>query len=314
MKVAILPTGRTEWCGLSRALGQLFPDHEFYCLPTQAEIDSNPYCYPYNGFTSMCLTKAHENSAPETAMELVSRAAQEAIGERGKETADLVVVIDDVELPNVDQVDRVVAVMRSAVMDHVRGLSHKIKVQKQTEASLKSKVSFHLISPMVEAWFFADRNALTLAGVPADANVCFNVETDPEAFITDDANYLAARECDCTMFAALPVSKKKNHRPKWLGTSPREKHPKGYLQWLCRDPDDKSCTSYSEATGGCNALSGISWNTLLSRPESQFALLRALVDDLSEGLNSTPTVALGGTVSPLTSRSGAPAEAVLRNI
>jgi hypothetical protein len=247
-------------------------------------------------------------------MELVSRAAQESIGDRKREAADLVVVIDDVELPNVDQVDRVVAVMRSAVIEHVRGLLDRISIQERTEESLKSKVSFHLISPMVEAWFFADRNALALAGVHANMNVCFSDETDPEAFITDDANYLAATECDCTTFAALPVSKKKNHRPKWLGTSPREKHPKGYLQWLCRDPDDKSCTSYSEATGGCNALSGISWKTLLSRPVTQFALLRALVDDLSEGLNSTPTVALGGTVSPLTSRSGAPVGAVLRNI
>lgn len=313
MKVALLPTGRTEWCGLSMALGQLFPDHEFYCLPTKAEIDSNPGCFPYNGFTSMCLTEAHERTPPETAMELVSRAAQEAIGDKWKEAADLVVVIDDVELPNVNQVNRVVAVMRNAVLAHLSGL-HTIRIQTRTEELLKSKVSFHLISPMVEAWFFADRYALTLAGVPADTKVCFDDETDPEAFITDDALYLAATECDCTKFAALPVSKKKNHRPKWLGTSPRVKHPKGYLQWLCRDSDDKSCTSYSEATGGCNALSGISWDTLLSRPESQFALLRALIDDLNEGLNSKPTVALGGNVSSLTSRSGAPADAVLRNI
>ena len=314
MKVALLPTGRTEWCGLSMALGQLFPDHEFYCLPTAAEVESYGDRFPYNGFTSMCLTQAHEMNPPETAMELVSRAAQEAIGERGEETADLVVVIDDVELPNVDQVDRVVAVMRSAVIEHVRRLPNRIRIQERTEESLKSKVSFHLISPMVEAWFFADRNALALAGVPVDANVCFNDETDPEAFITDDANYMVATECECVRFAALHEAKKKKHRPKWLGSFPREKHPKGYLQWLCRDPDDQSCTSYSEANGGCSALSGISWNTLLSRPESQFALLRALVDDLSEGLNSTPTVALGGTVSPLTSRSGAPADAVLRNI
>ena len=313
MKVALLPTGRTEWCGLSRALGRLFPDHEFYCLPTKAEIDSNQGSFPYNGFTSMCLTVAHETNPPETAMELVSRAAQEAIGDKWKEAADLVVVIDDVELPNVNQVNRVVAVMRNAVLAHLSGL-YTIGIQTRTKESLKSKVSFHLIAPMVEAWFFADKNALTLAGVPTEMNVSFNDETDPEAFITDDALYLAATECDCTKFAALHKSKKKNHRPKWLGSSPRDKHPKGYLQWLCRDPDDRSCTSYSEATGGCNALSGISWDTLLSRPESQFALLRALIDDLNDGLNSKPTVALGGTVSSLTSRSGARVDAVLRNV
>ncbi|MCA9644837.1 MAG: hypothetical protein KC492_29310, partial [Myxococcales bacterium] len=59
MKVALLPTGRTEWHGLASALGRLFPAHDFYCLPTEAELQSAPDLFPYPGFTSAQLTAAH---------------------------------------------------------------------------------------------------------------------------------------------------------------------------------------------------------------------------------------------------------------
>lgn len=42
MRIAILPTELTEWHGLGQALGRLFPNHAFYCLPTTAEVKSEP--------------------------------------------------------------------------------------------------------------------------------------------------------------------------------------------------------------------------------------------------------------------------------
>ena len=60
MRIAILPTGETEWIGLSQAFQRLFPEHDFYCLPTKVERDSNPGMYPYNGFTSHRLQEKHE--------------------------------------------------------------------------------------------------------------------------------------------------------------------------------------------------------------------------------------------------------------
>ena len=98
MRVALLPTGRTEWRGLAQAPGRLFPDHEFHCLPTETEIRSNPDGFPYPGFTSVALTELHMQTPPESARELVARAAQEALGDRRRKAADLVVIIDDVEL------------------------------------------------------------------------------------------------------------------------------------------------------------------------------------------------------------------------
>jgi len=63
MRVALLPTGRTEWHGLPGALRSLFPadpSHEFYVVPTGEEIRSNPDGFPYPGFTSTMLGERHE--------------------------------------------------------------------------------------------------------------------------------------------------------------------------------------------------------------------------------------------------------------
>lgn len=314
MRVAILPTGRTEWHGLGQALGRLFPDHEFYCLPSRAEVDSNPESFPYQGFTSCALTAVHESDPPETALELVSRAAQEALGDRRHEAADLVLIIDDVELPNIEQIDRLVAVMRKAVEAHLAGL-RRTGYYERTSAALSGKVSFHLVAPMIEAWFFADPEALARAGVPAGATVCFGDDIDPEAFETTDARYLTAREADCPTLAALSPARKKKLRPKWLGALPRERHPKGYLQWLCRAPAEHSCTSYSETESGGPALAEIHWQSLFGRPDTHFAFLRALVEDLEDGLGCAPAVGtVGGIASPLTARSKAPRDPVLRNL
>lgn len=38
MRVAVIPTGRAEWRALPQALQTLFPDHEFYAVPTEAEV------------------------------------------------------------------------------------------------------------------------------------------------------------------------------------------------------------------------------------------------------------------------------------
>ncbi|WP_428265423.1 hypothetical protein [Haliangium sp.] len=295
-------------------MGRLFPGHEFYMLPTTRESVSYPDRFPYPGFTSVELTSGHEQAPPESARALVVRAAQEALGDRRRAAADLVLVVDDIELENAAQPERVVAVMRKAVEVHLSGLG-QAQVQDKTRQRLRDRVSFHLLAPMIEAWFFADRRALTRAGVPAEATVCFDEATDPEAFETADGRYLNATEADCPTLAALPLQKKKKLRPKWLGVLPRERHPKGYLQWLCRVPNARSCTGYSESEDGGAALANIRWEVLFARADTHFGFLRALVEDLEDGLGCPS--ALGpvvGAVSRLTARSNAPRDAVLRNI
>lgn len=314
MRVAILPTGRTEWEGLACALTRLFPAHEFYSIPTLSEVYSNPNQFPYDGFTSTALTEAMMLSPPESARRLVARAAQEALGDRKSPAADLVLIVDDVELPNMEHPERVVRVMQQAVHNHLRELAHT-QHQPRTQSVLREKVSFHLVKPMIEAWFFADDHALKRAGVADITVVQFQQETDPENFITRDRAYLAATEAHCPCWAGLPSSRKRNCRPKWLGSLSRQHHPKGYLQWLCIDPQGRTCTRYSETKGGGRALANIDWNRLIKRNQAHCYYLRALLEDLADGLQCQPAVPIQTPFTTVpTSQCRAPIDAVLRNI
>lgn len=306
MRVAILPTGETEWIGLSQAFLRLFPEHDFYCLPPKAVKESNG---TFNGFTSNALSETHEQNPPEAAVELIEQAAQAGLRDKRRLPADLVLIVDDLELNNAHQPERVVSVMRRAVEKHLEGLREK-HIRDQTRECLRAKVSFHLIAPLIEAWFFADPKALQKAGVPDGKAVFFGTEVDPESFKTTDGAYLKATEADCP---CLDRKRPKKTRPKWLGNIRRDFHPKAYLQWLCLDPLAKTCTSYSETKSGGPALAGLSWEVLLKRPPAHFAFLRALIDDLEEGLEA---IVPGSSrqVAELTRRLPRQTGLVLRNI
>jgi hypothetical protein len=212
MRVALLPTGRTEWNGLPAALQRIFPQHEFYTIPSEAEIQSDPKYFPYDGFTSLRLSLAHEQTPPGAAMTLIARAAQEALGDRHREPADLVLIVDDLELNNMDQPEMVLRVMRAAAHQHLSRLRAEgiDRTYRRATEALRNKISFHLIAPMIEAWFFADPHALSLAGVPEDVTVDFAANTDPEDFYTDDPDYRAATQDDCPALLQTPESKRKN--------------------------------------------------------------------------------------------------------
>jgi hypothetical protein len=311
VKIAILPTGRTECAGLPAALQRLFPGNTFYAVAIPEDEESSR---PYDGFTSFELTEVHETTPPEAARLLVEAAAQEALGDRRREAADLVIVLDDLELANAGQPERVTRVFRRAVECHLEELRHQGKIRAKTEDILRARVSFHLVVPMIEAWFFADRSALTVAGVPPQAAVV--VEPDLEMFCTNHLAYLGATEKDCPCLPSRPDQNKK-YRPKWLGTLSRERHPKGYLQWLCIDGAAKNCTRYSESVSGGDALKGLRWEALLTRPGSPFRYLRALLADISGALGQAPIVRVEEDSDRLGTFDQAPArprDHVLRNL
>jgi hypothetical protein len=110
----------------------------------------------------------------------------------------------------------------------------------------------------------------------------------------------------------------KKRRPKWLGAQARDRHPKGYMQWLCLDGDHPSCTHYSETDAGGRALTGLRWEALLGAPHSRSPYLRALLADLADALGEAP--ATGPIVEdlsppvPATRRTGSLQDRVLHNV
>lgn len=315
MPIAIIPTARMEWEGLPEALRRLFPGVEFYCLPTQEERLSHPEDFPIPGFTSNRLQPPDPAAGPGDLDNLVRRAAMEALGDRDTEAADMVVILDDLELANADQPDIVVSCVEAAVRRHIESLSFNQRFRSRTAAALKERVSFHLAVPMTESWFFADPAGLVNARVPADRLPARVVpDRDPECFQTDDVDYRDNDASPCAYWRSLPRDRQKRHTPLWVKTSQREAHPKAYLSWLCRDPREANCSAYQETDGGVAALERLDWDAVLANL-AHMPFLRALVADIAEHLDGDPPcLGGGGREAPLTSRHQIPRNHVLRNL
>lgn len=268
MRVAIVPTGRMEWLALPEALQRLFPEHDFYSVPEQRAYDSGG---PLNGFTSCVISPVAQPS--DRVMELLAVAAQEALGDRAKGAADLVLILEDLELANLDGSEVVLQHVAVAARQHLERVQQRAP---RTRDALRDRVSFHLASPMIEAWLFGDRAALVRAGVPPDGKPVRLADTQAlERFDTQDPDYDLASRASCPRL-------KEKQRPKWLGAA-RQRHPKGYLQWLCLDENAPSCTSYEETEGGARALRELRWAGVLER---EMPLLAAMLEDLAYGLRA----------------------------
>lgn len=308
MRVAILPTGRMEFRGVPRALATLFPDHAFYSI---SKRPGDPE--PFDSFTSSGrpLTPAEPNGNVD---KIVERMAAELVPGRDGDPPDLLFALDDLELSNRQKPQAVVQVFREATTRHVARLgSVNPRLADTVVQALRSRASFHLAAPMIEAWLFADPNGPRNAGVPED-RLPPNWERarDPEAFLTRDPAYVADDGSACTTWQALPQRKARQHQPAWRREQ-REEHPKAFLAWLCRDPLEKNCSRYRETHEGADALAALDWAAALGSPE-HCAYLRALVEDLADALGETLALPAGGRVSPHTDHRARRQSPVLRNI
>ncbi len=181
----------------------------------------------------------------------------------------------------------------------------------RVEAALLAKASFHLAAPMIEAWLFADPSGPGNATVPAARlPPSWEHTRDPEDFLTRDPVYLADDCSACAAWHALPPRRAQDHKPAWQREQ-REAHPKAFLSWLCRDPAANKCSHYRETHEGADALRRLDWTSALRVPD-HCTFLRALVEDLADGLGTPP--AFPGNVSPLTSHRQRRESPVLRNI
>ncbi len=317
MRVALIPTGIMELLGLRDCLARLFPDHDFEAVPL---VPARPGTKPAP--FSQSFTARHCPAAADVPTSL-AKLVQELAGQvypRRRDAADLAVVVDDLELFNLDRSEAVVEAVRRAAHDHMARASLLPADKRDLARCLRERASFHLAVPMTEAWFFADPKSIGGNGVPAGRTARLRARTDPEAFETDDSVYSTDDGSACRKLADRNRRRRENRRAPWLIAPQsdvpwfvRERHPKAYLQWLCRDPDDNHCTAWSESKAGAEALGKLDWGAVLKNPK-HCAYARALIDDVADALDEPQPFDGGGTIAPLTARKPRHQVAVLRNV
>jgi hypothetical protein len=262
-RILLITTGSMEERALGRSLQRLFPDHEFVSKP---RID---------GFTSAPLPpQLSDTTAPLN----LSKFAATLIGtfdpgnRRDRPRPDFVLAIEDVELCNADDPQRITTSLRQTLEQRLADWPGGSRTVDKLRRDLLDKVSFHLMAPMTEALFFADEAALARATAPGpDRTNCFDAgECDVEAFSVADPDYLDA-----------PVDR----RCGWRKYAERAGHPKAYLSYLT---DPGTGGRYRETTHGASALAALDWSVVTRRPEwTRF--VRSLLRDLGDMLGPAAT-------------------------
>jgi len=279
-RVALLVTGKTEEV-LHESLKRIFPEVEFVMLPRR------------EGFTSTALPSPPRLQALGTAPRPtnVERLAATLVaevepGRRDAKPPDLVVLVDDLEIVNQAQPERAVEHVREAMKAHIdRHPWPNVASKERATQRVRERCSFHLLAPMVEAYFFAETAALTRAGAIRPSR--FDTATDVEQFSVIDPDFTTPANRP----PGAPL-------PPWAIPN-RERHPKAYLQFLC-DPTGKVPRAYVETDGGRAALRDLAWDAVLA-PREQARLVRSLIHDLCDALGEHAIAArFGGTAHELT--------------
>jgi hypothetical protein len=276
LDVALIVTGELERLGLAEALTRVFPDARFR---VEMRLDS---------FTSARVRsdlRAPTGGTPRLVDKLAAALAATVDPGRRGVAADYALVIEDLELANLDQPDVVVSEFRDAVSRHIdqrwsgdRGARSRKK--------LRERASFHLLAPMLEAYFFGEPASLEAAGITATPQLESGV--DLEAFSVVDPPYLSAAPGSASWAVAN-----------------RHQHPKRYLEYLlglAGGPDPR----YRETIQGRAALLKTNFLTLIEPEPGHLRFARSLLHDLALALDQ-PLPA--GIVHPATARSST----VLRN-
>ena len=319
MRVAIIPTGVMELSGLEECLNRLFPEHEIVAVP-RVPGRLGTHATPFSQCFTNRVVLAEAGDVPTDLAKVVQELAGQVYPPRDG-AADLAIVIDDLELMNVDQPGVAVEAILRTVRRHVEGARLRPHERTDLARCLRERASFHFAVPMTEAWFFASAGSVADNGVPEDRPHRLRGGVDPEAFETDDPLYSADDGSSCT---TLLERNTRHHweqrRAPWLvapqADAPwftRERHPKAYRQWLCRDPNENWCTAWQESKGGAAALQKLTWRAVLANP-AHCTYARAFVDDLADALGEPVPFPPGGALAEHTRRKPRAGDTVLRNL
>ncbi len=285
-QVVLIPTGRLEHAALAPALQRLFPNHDFIPRPKEKPLD---------GFTSTDVNRIELGGSVLTNVEELAAELVAAVvpGRRGK-PADLAVVVEDLELVNDHQPERVIQIFRDAVHRHIHKTWNSHQAQERALNAVRDRCSFHLLRPMVEAYFFGEPAALQRAGAAEMPQVPDDL--DLESFQTTDP-----------LFLQLPNSSER------IADMPqRQRHPKSYLHYLCDPTLADRKRRYRETQGGAAALKDLDWRKVLVVPP-HCPFLHALLDDLAACLDHRLPFVSQDHAHPLTRFPGGK-DRLLRNL
>ncbi|MBD9362141.1 hypothetical protein [Methylomonas fluvii] len=186
---------------------------------------------------------------------------------KGQSPADLVIVIDDVELENLGRENVIAEHFQAAVNNAIQLKAKGISAEESRIRSvIRDKCSFHLLKPMVEAYLFGDTVALGLAGVPTEVIPKLVHQSDVEKFETNDPKWLPTCRIENT-------KKANDNKLWWL----HERHPKAYLDYLL--PKE-----YSETTHGLQALIKLNWPQV-PKCQHDIPIFGSLFQDVADWFN-----------------------------
>jgi hypothetical protein len=216
-------------------------------------------------------SRLRADSEPSTAMTNLAKAmVAEAIAGKTGEPADLVIVVDDVELDNVGQEQVVAGLFRKAVRAELERRRHSSSMgtHDRNVRSVRERCSFHVLRPMPEAYFFGDPLALQRAGAIRPPLLLH--ATDVEEFEVTDP-------------AWLPICHATNQRHAACGRDwwRHEIHPKEYIAHLVGHSDP---VGYNETVNGAAALASLNWPEV-PKVVGDVTFARALFQDIADWFN-----------------------------
>jgi hypothetical protein len=290
-RIALLVTGKAEEKALHHLLKRVFPEVEFVMLPRRDGFTSGPL-----PATPLLGTAPEHTHVERLAQALI---AEVEPGRRGHELPDLVVLVDDLELENLDQPERAVEHVREAVRAHLEQHDWPSATSRERAYErVRERCSFHLLVPMLEAYFFGEPAALVRAGAKRASRFDASAADVETRFLVNDLDFLAP-----------PDRPPREKLPPWA-TANRARHPKHYLQFLC-DPTGTEPRAYVETKGGQAALRQLDWPMVLA-PEEHVCFLRSLFHDLADALGEDPVARFPGKTHPCTWPP--PRDTLLRNV
>lgn len=260
-RIRFVVTGDLERKAMAPSISRQFPETTSDDIPV---MWLRPQMVP--AATTHRLVALQPPSGPMTALARRVLAELEE-GEDGT-PADLILAVDDLELHNFDQA--------AIVCDHFgRAMECQIERRQLSQAAeerlrirIRERCSFHLLCPMVEAYFFGESDALKRAGCAPDVQPLLGSE-DVEAF-------------NCRDPAWLPTCARENEHKSRLPGQPmawwrEERHAKHYLEHLVGNNGG----FYEEVLGGNAAFKVLDWPSVPAGPES-VSFIRAMFEDIAD--------------------------------